>query len=276
MNTNASKLPPIPDHIRNERRVLAVTGTILTGAILISLILSEFFSWNRWSEALPAIWHLGTESVPPDWSVADKLWKGAFESTIMSLAGTFIAVAISLPLSFLAARNIVPFQPVVFFVRSIFNLLRSIPELIMAIVFVAAVGFGVLAGVMALGLHSIGMVGKFFADSIETVDEDLVEAVKSTGANRFQVIYYGVLPQVIDRFIDISLYRWEYNFRASTIVGIVGAGGVGFQIVLSLRLMQYQQLTVGLLAVLLMVVMVDSVGNFIRSRFFKGETANGL
>jgi phosphonate transport system permease protein len=180
------------------------------------------------NKKVAAGWHLAMETFPPDWSIAPKLWIGAWESIVMSLAGNFMAVAVSIPLSFLAARNVTPFPAVVFMVRGIFNLLRSIPELIMAIVFVAAVGFGILAGVLALGLHSIGMVGKFFADSIETIDENLVEAVKSTGANKIQVICYGILPQVLDRFIDLSLYRWEYNFRASTIVGIVGAGGIGF------------------------------------------------
>lgn len=268
-------LPPLPKSIQRERKILAITTGLLAISILGSLYVCEFFSLERWNEALPAIWHLAMESAPPDWSIIDRLWMGAFESTVMSLAGTFIAVAVSFPLSFMAARNVMPVAPVVFFVRGLFNLLRSIPELIMAIVFVAAVGFGILAGVLALGLHSIGMVGKFFADNIETVDEGLVEAVKSTGANRIQVIYYRILPQVLDRFIDISLYRWEYNFRASTIVGIVGAGGIGFQIILSLRLMEYQQMLVGLLAILILVVLVDSAGNFIRKRFFSGSS-NGL
>jgi phosphonate transport system permease protein len=245
---------------------LAVFGALAVISVLVSLYVSDFFSWSRWNEALPAIWHLGMESLPPDWSILDKLWKGALESIVMSIAGTFIAIAIALPLSFLAARNITPFPPLVILLRGFFNMLRSIPELILAILFVASVGFGILAGVLAVGLHSVGMLGKFFTDTIETVDQDLIEAVKSTGANRFQIIEYGVIPQVMSRFIDFSLYRWEYNFRASVIVGVVGAGGIGFQIMLALRLMQYQQLLVGLLSVLLLVAVVDGFGNAIRKK----------
>ena len=263
---DSQTLPPLPTHLKREKRFLITFAVLGTLSVVISLYASDFFSWNRWSEALPAIWHLFTESVPPDLSILDKLWIGALESMVMSIAGTFIAMAISLPLSFLAARNITPFQPLVVLIRGIFNLLRSIPELILAILFVASVGFGILAGVLAVGLHSVGMLGKFFTDTIETVDTDLLEAVKSTGANRAQIVLYGVVPQVFGRFIDFSLYRWEYNFRASVIVGVVGAGGIGFQIMLALRLMQYQQLLVGLLFVLVLVVLVDSVGNAIRKK----------
>jgi len=151
--------------------------------------------------------------------------------------------------------------------RVVLNGLRSVPELIMGIIFVAAVGFGALPGVLALGLHSIGMVGKFFAEAIEHVDEAPVEAARAAGATRLQVLFHAVLPQVLPQFADVSIYRWEHNFRASTVMGMVGAGGIGFELMGSLRIMQYQEVLAILLVILLMVTLVDALSGFLRKSF---------
>ncbi len=145
----------------------------------------------------------------------------------MSIAGTFIAVVFSLVLGILAARTTSPHPAAYAIARGMLNVLRAIPELIMGIVFVAAVGFGALPGVLALGFHSIGAIGKFFSESIEHADRAAVEAVRATGAGRMQVILHGVLPQVLPQMMDAVFYRWEYNFRASTVMGMVKAGGIG-------------------------------------------------
>ena len=141
----------------------------------------------------------------------------------------------------------------------------------MGVIFVAAVGFGILPGVLALGLHSAGMLGKFYAEAIETADPGLVEAVEAVGGSRFQVIVFGILPQVVTHFIDYSLYRWEYNFRASTVVGMVGAGGIGFQLIASLRMMQYKDLFTILAVVFVMVQLVDYLGNLVRQKVLNRE-----
>jgi phosphonate transport system permease protein len=151
--------------------------------------------------------------------------------------------------------------------RGVLNFLRSIPELIMGIIFVAAVGFGVLPGVLALGLHSIGMVGKFFAESIEHVDEAPVEAITAAGASRLQVILHGVIPQVLPQMADVTIYRWEYNFRQSTVMGMVGAGGIGFELIGSLRILQYQEVSAILLIILVMVTGVDLLSGYLRKKF---------
>jgi phosphonate transport system permease protein len=137
----------------------------------------------------------------------------------------------------------------------------------MGIVFVAAVGFGALPGVLALGLHSVGMVGKFISEAIEHAAEEPIEAALAAGGTPFQVITHGVLPQVIPQIADVTIYRWEYNFRASTVMGMVGAGGIGFELMGSLRLMQYQEVFAILLVILLMVTLVDGIGIFMRRRF---------
>jgi phosphonate transport system permease protein len=147
------------------------------------------------------------------------------------------------------------------------NGLRSVPELIMGITFVAAVGFGALPGVLALGLHSVGMVGKFFAEAIEHVDEAPVEAAHSAGATSLQVLYHAILPQVLPQFAAVAIYRWEYNFRASTVIGMVGAGGIGFELMSSLRILQYSQVSAIMLVILVMVMIVDWLSGQLRHKF---------
>ena len=185
----------------------------------------------------------------------------------MSIAGTALAVALSLPLGFLAARNTSPNKVIYQVSRVVLNTLRSIPELIMGIIFVAAVGFGMLPGVLALGLHSVGMVGKFFAEAIEHAHPAPIEATEASGATSMQVILHGVLPQVFPQFADVSMYRWEYNFRASTVMGMVGAGGIGTELVGSLRLLDYPQVSAVLLVILACVTVVDILSNMLRAKF---------
>jgi phosphonate transport system permease protein len=151
--------------------------------------------------------------------------------------------------------------------RGLLNGLRSVPELIMGIVFVAAVGFGALPGVLALGLHSIGMIGKFFAEAIEHVHDGPVEASRAAGHSPLQVIFHGILPQVMPQMADVSIYRWEYNFRASTVMGMVGAGGIGLELMGALRLMQYRDVFALLIVILLMVTLVDGFSGYLRKQF---------
>jgi phosphonate transport system permease protein len=185
----------------------------------------------------------------------------------MSVAGTAIAVLLSIPLAILAARNTSPHPVAYHATRAVLNGLRSIPELIMGIVFVAAVGFGALPGVLALGLHSIGMIAKFFAEAIEHADQAPVEAARAAGCSPLQVIFHGIVPQVLPQMADTAIYRWEYNFRASTVMGMVGAGGIGFELMGSLRIMQYQEVSAILIVILAMVTLVDAFSSHLRSKF---------
>ncbi len=235
-------------------------------AVIVCLWVTEFLNGERMAEGLPAIGVLLGEMVPPDFS-RWQAWVGPLVDTVaMSVAGTAVAVALSLPLGFLAARNTTP-HPIAYQVaKLILNTLRAVPELIMGIVFVAAVGFGMLPGVLALGLHSAGMVGKFFAESIEHAHPAPVEAARATGASPFQVVTHAILPQVFPQFADVTMYRWEYNFRASTVMGMVGAGGIGTELVGSLRLLDYAQVGAILLVILAAVTLVDGLSSLLRRR----------
>jgi phosphonate transport system permease protein len=182
----------------------------------------------------------------------------------MSVAGTALTVVLSLPLALLAAPNTTPHPAIGRLLRVVLAAFRSVPEIILGIIFVAAVGFGALPGVLALALHSTGMVGKFYAEAIEHVDPKPMEAAVAAGASRFQVIMHSVLPQVLPQRADITIYRWEYHFRASAVLGIVGAGGIGFELMAALRLIKYDEVSAILLSILACVIVVDSIGTALR------------
>ena len=241
-------------------------GLGLIGVCLAALAVAGFFDLNRFVDGLPALAQLGSEMIPPNFGRWSHWIRPLADTLAMSIAGTALSVLISLPLAFLAARNTTPNPSIYWLARTLLSALRSVPEIILGILFVAAVGFGALPGVLALALHSIGMVAKFFSEAIEHVDPKPVEAANAAGATRFQVIVHAILPQVLPQLADISIYRWEYHFRASAVLGIVGAGGIGFELMGALRLIKYDEVSAILLTILGCVIVVDAVGSALRKR----------
>jgi phosphonate transport system permease protein len=266
--------PPLPaahaqalDQYVGSWRSGFVQSLVVLVIVLAASWYVNLFDFATLAAGIPAIGTLAGEAMPPDFSNY-RSWVAPLVDTLaMSVAGTALAVGVSVFVAFLAARNTSPSPLVYHAARTLLNALRSVPELMMGIVFVAAVGFGALPGVLALGLHSIGMVGKFFAEAIEHVDDAPVEAARAAGASPLQIILHAVLPQVLPQFADVSIYRWEYNFRASTVMGMVGAGGIGFELMGSLRLMQYQEVSALLLVILVMVTLVDALSGRLRKKF---------
>lgn len=255
------------DLLRRDDLARAKRGVVLTAtlaAVLAAMGVTGLLDPARFADAWPAIRQLSAEMFPPDFGRAGKWLKPLVDTLAMSVAGTALAVIFSLPLALLAAHNTTPHPTIYYGARLILNLLRSIPELIMGIILVAMVGFGALPGVLALGIHSIGMVGKFFAESIEHVDPKPIEAARAAGATPFQVISHAILPQVLPQLADTSIYRWEYNFRASTVLGAVGAGGIGFELIAALRILEYAQVSAILLCILACVTVVDAIGATLR------------
>ena len=253
--------------LREERRIWrkgSLFVTVILAAVLLSAGATGLLDVQRLSEGLPAIGVLIGEMFPPDFSNAGDWVRPIVDTLSMSIAGTALAILMSFPLAFLAARNTTPNIAVYHCTRVVLNFLRSIPELIMGIIFVAAVGFGALPGVLALGLHSAGMVAKFFAEAIEHVDHKPIEAAEAAGASHLQVIQYAILPQVLPQFADVTVYRWEYNFRASTVMGMVGAGGIGLELMSSLRILHYTEVSAILISILIMVTGVDAIGAAVR------------
>lgn len=248
------------------RRSFSITGLILV-AVILSAWAVGLLDANRMVTGLADIADLLSEMWVPDFTHLNSWWGPLLDSMTMSIAATALAVLLSVPLALLGARNTSPHPAIYWVARLILNVLRSVPELIMAIVFVAAVGFGALPGALALGIHSAGMVGKFFAEAIEHAAEAPVEAARATGAGPAQVILHGILPQVLPQMADVTVYRWELNFRASVVVGVVGAGGIGFELIAALRTLQYDEVAAILLVILATVTVVDALGGALRKRF---------
>ena len=247
---------------RLKRAALALLTVAL---IVVAMMLTDLLDPRRFSDAWPAIKQLTSEMFPPDFRRWHSWLRPLADTLAMSIAGTALAVSISMPLALFAARNTTPNRIAYHTTRTLLNLLRSIPELIMGIIFVAMVGFGALPGVLAVGFHSVGMIGKFFAESIEHVDPKPIEAARAAGASPLQVVFHAILPQVLPQLADTAVYRWEYNFRASTVLGAVGAGGIGFELIAALRILEYAQVSAILICILICVTIVDGIGAALRN-----------
>jgi len=203
--------------------------------------------------------------LPPRWTYANSLWGPLWDTINMATLGTLIAIVIATPLAFLAASNTTPSAA---FLRPAALLIivasRSVNALIWGLLLVAVLGPGVLAGIIAIALRSIGFIGKLLYEAIEEIDEKQVEAVRATGAGPAQVITYGIVPQILPVFATISVFRWDINIRESTILGLVGAGGLGLALESSLSTLAWPQVSVILLMILATVVVSEWVTSRVR------------
>ncbi|MFQ5830064.1 MAG: phosphonate ABC transporter, permease protein PhnE [Candidatus Methylomirabilia bacterium] len=222
---------------------------------------------------------------PPDLSapMLREAAVGAVETFAISLVGSLLAVAIALPLAILTTRTIL-YRGILYeggqlgrgaravriavyaLAKGLLNLLRTIPEIVWALLFVFLVGLGPFPGVLALGIHTGGVLGKLFGEVLEDVDPRPVEALQSTGASRLRIVLYGVLPQALPQFLAYALYRWEVNIRAAAILGFVGAGGLGQRIHIAISLFLENQLLTLIFAIYLMVTVVDVLSGYLRRR----------
>ena len=227
-------------------------------------------SWSELAGGMPQIGDFLSRSVPPDWSMLPRLWAPALETIQIAIWGTLLSVILALPLSFIAASNLHGWHWLRRITRQFLNVIRSINELILALVFVSAVGLGPFPGVLALALHGMGMLAKFFAEAIEEIDDGPLQALRSAGASQLQIIAFGVVPQVITAWIAVVLYRFEVNLRSATVLGMVGAGGLGFELVSSLKLFRYQETATCIIVITVMVIAADMASNWLRSRIQQG------
>jgi phosphonate transport system permease protein len=203
---------------------------------------------------------------PPDFRRFPEYLAQMLLTIKMAMWGTLFAVILAVPLSILAARNTSP-HPVVYVVtRRVLDFLRGLNEFVLALIFVVAVGLGPFPGILALALHTAGILAKLFSEGIETVDTGQIEAVQATGASPFQVFTHGVWPQVVPHVVSMTLYRFESNVRAATVLGIVGAGGIGFYITEAIRGFDFRAASAIILLILVSVFLVDSLSAAVRQR----------
>ncbi|MCS6891590.1 MAG: phosphonate ABC transporter, permease protein PhnE [Rhodovarius sp.] len=195
---------------------------------------------------------------PPAWGYADQLWKPLWDTINIATLGTALAVLLGVPLAFLAAHNT---TPSVVFVRplALFIIVasRSINSLIWALILVIILGPGVLAGILAIALRSLGFIGKLLYEAIEEIDRTQVEALESTGANPAQVLSWAIVPQVMPAFAGITVFRWDINIREATVLGLVGAGGIGMQLEASINTLAWPQVTTIFLLILATVAVSE-------------------
>jgi phosphonate transport system permease protein len=184
----------------------------------------------------------------------------------MALFGTTIAVILALPLALLAARNTTPATPVYYVARAFIVFTRVVPDLVWALIFVTAVGLGPFPGALAITVHSLGMMGRLFSETIEDMDMGPVEALTMTGASRLAVFSHAVVPTVIPTLLGITLYRLDENIRSSLILGFVGAGGIGFQLLTAMNLFQYHTVSMLLVITFVIVMGAERISAALRQR----------
>ena len=229
------------------------------GAILIYLIAATWsieVNWVRIYEGLERGQRFVVGFLTPDFTTRSRdIWQGMVESLTMTLTSTVAGILISIPIGIGAARNIAPL-PVYAVCRSIIAVSRSFQEIIVAILFVAMFGFGPFAGFLTLAFATIGFLAKLLAEAIEDIDRSQVEAVGATGAGWWQILNYGIQPQVMPRLIGLSVYRLDINFRESAVIGIVGAGGIGAT--LNTAMDRYEYDTAGAILILIILIVMAS------------------
>jgi phosphonate transport system permease protein len=216
------------------------------------------------------LWEFVTGMFPPDMTIAKQVFEEVVVTIQLAFVGTVIATIISLPLGFMAASNVMPQtafgKSVVGVTRFILNADRAIDAVIFALFFAGAVGLGPFAGTLALAVHSVGMLGKLFFEAIESVDRGPIEAIESVGASKLSVIRWAVLPQVIPYFVTYFLFRFELNIRSAVVLGVVGAGGIGFLLQSYMKLFQYQRTCTVVLVILILVMGLDVVSSRLRKK----------
>ncbi|MBI3708449.1 MAG: phosphonate ABC transporter, permease protein PhnE [Proteobacteria bacterium] len=197
------------------------------------------------------------------------------ETLAMAFLGTILGAAMAFPLSFLASKNMMPFRPIQFGARRFADLLRSFDYLIWALIFVRAIGLGPLAGIMAIAIVETGTFIKLYSEIIENLDRKQMEGIRASGGNWLQAARFGVLPQVLPMMLSNTLYMFEHNTRSASILGIVGAGGIGFLLSDRLRAYELEEACLIIILVILTVYAIDYLSTILRQRFIRGQAETG-
>ncbi len=241
--------------------------------LLIVLLLVPIYAWflhatevslPRFVRGIPWMADFVRRMFPPDLSVLGSAATGALQTLQIAVVGTTVAAVLALPLGFLSARNVVS-RPIFYPARALLNLFRSVDTMVYALFFVAAVGLGPFPGILAVVTYTTMTLAKLYSEAIEGIEPGPVEAISATGANRLQILRFGIFPQVVPLFASYVLYRLETNIRAATILGFVGAGGIGFYIQTYLRMINYPAAAAVLLVLVAMIMAVDFTSSRLRA-----------
>jgi phosphonate transport system permease protein len=263
---SAALATPAPPVTPLGTRLIQLVGAAIAIVVLV-------YCWYE-AEMNPAqLWRdsanmatLGADFMRPDFSDWELYAVNMVETLAIAVWGTLLAVIVGIPFGILCADNVVP-RWVAFPVRRLMDACRAINELVFALIFIAAVGLGPFAGVLALWVHTTGVIAKLFSEAVEAIDPAPVEGIRGTGGTWLQEVVYGVLPQVLPLWISYALYRFESNVRSATVLGIVGGGGIGMTFNETMRGFNYSQASAILIMVIVTVSVLDVVSQSIRKRF---------
>lgn len=266
--TNVERLP-VP--VRPRRPAAVVVGWVIAGLILAAHVLAwraTEVSFGALADGWRGMASFLSEAIPPDLSseVLAESVPAALVTLWIGLLGTTLSIPASLVLALLAARGTSPAGWVYQAARGLLSFLRAVPDVVFALIFVTAVGLGPFPGVLALICHNVGVMGKLWAESLEDADPGPPQALRSAGAGRIQVAAHALLPSVTPQMVGLLLYRFDVNVRSSLVLGLVGAGGIGFLINQSIQLFQFDQMLTHILVILVLIVAVDQLSAFVRRR----------
>ncbi|MBM7570666.1 phosphonate ABC transporter, permease protein PhnE [Aquibacillus albus] len=263
MTNNSRKFIPTSLYPAKTKRIITVSLIFVIGFYLVSSITTESFIINFILKA-SNITDLIARFFPPDWGYVSNVWGKLFETIHMAIIATTIATLVSIPFTLLTAQNITTNKVLYNFMRFLLNIIRTIPDIILAVVFVGLFGIGMFSGIIALIIFSIGILVKLMSEIIEAIDMNPSEAIKASGGNTIQTIWYAVVPQVLPQFISFSLYVFEINIRASVVLGLVGAGGIGQLINKEINFLNYPAVSTIVLIIFAVVVVIDYISGKLR------------
>lgn len=258
---------PAPDSDRTiASRLMLVAGLAIAAVLYVVCLRIAEVDFGRLWEGLPRLANWAARAWPPDLSELPILAYRAAETVAMGTVGTTFGALIAVPVCLLAARNVTSSRWLYLPARGFLNVLRGIDSFVFALIFVAAVGLGPFAGVLGVALHSAGTIAKLWSEAIETAEPGPVEAARTTGAGTLKVVRYALIPDVLPSLSSTILFIWEWSIRASTVLGVVGAGGIGQELKNSVDLLAFDRVFTILILILLMVSIIDGLSAAIRRR----------
>lgn len=250
---------------RQRLRTLAIcTGLLLLGAWCVMGTIVADTDWSRLG-GRTGIFSSMAKFLKLDLSLAPQLIIPTIETFMMACVGTVLGCFFSLPVAWFGAANVTPSRRILYPVgRFLMVLSRSVHEIVWALIFVSAVGLGALPGIMAIAMRSVGFISKITAEAIENIDNNPVEAIRAVGGNDFQVMYYGILPQIYPVVLATIIFEWDINIRRSAVMGLVGAGGLGLAFFRQMNSFNYGGVTMVILAILSLIVLGEIVSHYVR------------
>ena len=243
------------------------TFVAIGGFVLFTILIAIHLGINPFEAISNTAKYMGDllqRLLPPDFSNMGILLIAMLETIEIGILGTILATLLAIPVGLFSARNIAPNKVVYYIARTVTIFFRAIPEFIMAMILVIAVGFGALPGILALGFHTMGFLAKFFAEEMEHVNTGPIDALKATGANRYQIVMFAVVPQIVPSFVGFTLYILDRNIRMATMLGIVGAGGIGYRLQSAFRMFHYHEVSAIIIIIFVTIYLIDIISSKLR------------